>query len=81
MTISQPCIKSNIFYCNTGLVLMNTITTQDCTHDPTFRHSSPSVFMRGDLMLKTRDLTVYTCQHDVICQQDANILVVNSKKK
>ena len=30
MTISQPGIKSNIFYCHTGLVLMNAIATQDC---------------------------------------------------
>ena len=28
MTISQPGIKSNIFYCHTGLVLMNAIATQ-----------------------------------------------------
>ena len=56
MTISQPGIKSNIFYCHTGLVLMNAIATQDCIHDPTFRHSSPSVFIRGDLMLKTQGL-------------------------
>ena len=44
----------NIFYCHTGLVLMNAIATQDCIHDPTFRHSSPSVFIRGDRMLKTQ---------------------------
>ena len=48
MTISQPGKKSNIIYCHSGLVLMNIIATQDCTHDPTFRHSSPSVFIRGD---------------------------------
>ena len=54
MTISQPGIKSNILYCHIGLVLMNAIATQDCIHDPTFRHSSPSVFIRGDLMLKTQ---------------------------
>ena len=28
MTISQPGIKSNIFYGHTGLVLMNAIVTQ-----------------------------------------------------
>ena len=56
MTISQPGIKSNIFYCRTGLVLMNAIATQDCIHDPTFRHSSPSVFIRGDLMLHSLKL-------------------------
>ena len=67
---------SNIFYCHTGLVLVNAIATQDYIHDPTFRHSSPSVFMTGDLMLKLK--TLYTRQHDVICQQDANILVANS---
>ena len=60
MTISQPGIKSNIFYCHTGLVLMNAIATQDCIHDPTFRHSSPSVFIRGDLMLKTQGLIYST---------------------
>ena len=27
MTISQPGIKSNIFYCHTGLVLMNGFNT------------------------------------------------------
>ena len=32
-------LKSNIFYCHTGSVLMNAIATQDCTHDPTFRHN------------------------------------------
>ena len=37
MTISQPGIKSNIFYCHTGLVLMNGIATQDYIHDPTSR--------------------------------------------
>ena len=47
---------SSIFYCHIGSVLMNAIATQDCTHNLTFRHSSPSVFIRGDLMLKTRDL-------------------------
>ena len=36
------------------------IATQDCIHDPTFRHSSPSVFIRGDLMLKTQDLIYST---------------------
>ena len=60
MTISQPVIKSNIFYCHTGLVLMNAIATQDCIRDPTFRHSSPSVFIRGDLMLKTQDFIYST---------------------
>ena len=76
MTISQLGIKSNIFSCHTGLSLMNAIATQDYIRDPTFRHSSPSVFIRGDLMLK---LTIfYTRQRDVICQQDANILVANS---
>ena len=30
MTISQPGIKSNIFYWHTGLILMNAIATQDC---------------------------------------------------
>ena len=60
MTISQPGIKSNIFYCHTGSILMNAIATQDCTHDLTFRHSSPSVFIMGNLMIKT----LYTCQHD-----------------
>ena len=59
MTISQSGIKSNIFYCHTGLVLINAIATQHCIHDPTFRHSSPSVFIRGDLMLKTQDLRPY----------------------
>ena len=49
-------LSLNLFYGHTGLVLMNAIVTQDCIHDPTFRHSSPSVFIRGDLMLKTRDL-------------------------
>ena len=32
MTISQPGIKSNIFYCHTGLVLMNAILCGDCIH-------------------------------------------------
>ena len=50
----------NIFYCHTGLVLMNAIATQDCIHDPTFQHSSPSVFIRGDLMLKTQGLIYST---------------------
>ena len=35
---------------------MNAIITRDCTHDPTFRHSSPSVFIRDDLMLKLETL-------------------------
>ena len=56
MTISQPDIKSNIFYHHTASVFINGIATQDCAHDQTFRHSSPSVFIRDDLMLKTRDL-------------------------
>ena len=60
MIISQPGIKSNIFHCHTGLVLINTIATQDCIHDPTFRYSSPSVFITGDLMLKTQDLIYST---------------------
>ena len=38
--------KLNIFYFHTGSVLMNAIATQNCTHDPTFRHSSPRVFIR-----------------------------------
>ena len=66
----------NIFYCHTGLVITNAIATRDCIHDPAFRHYSPSVFIRGDLMLKLK--TLYTRQHDVICQKDANILVANS---
>ena len=49
-------VCSNMLYCHTGLVLINAIATQDCTHDPTCRHSSPGFFIRGDLMLKTRDL-------------------------
>ena len=32
MTISQPGIKSNIFYCHTGLVLMNAIATHARLH-------------------------------------------------
>ena len=51
MTLSPPGIKFNIFSSHTGLVLMNAIATQDCIHDPTFRHFSPSFFIRGDLML------------------------------
>ena len=47
MTISQPGIKSNIFYCHTGLVLMNAIATQDWPHDPTLRHSSPRLLVQG----------------------------------
>ena len=31
---------------------MNAIATQDYIHDPTFQHSCPSVFIRGDLMLR-----------------------------
>ena len=60
MTIWQPGIKSNIFYCHTGLVFMNAIATQDCIHDLTFQHSSPSVFIGGDLMLKTQGLIYST---------------------
>ena len=42
MTISQPGIKSNIFYCHNGSVLMNAIATQDCTHDPKIHQNSTS---------------------------------------
>ena len=56
MTMSQPGIKCNIFYNRTGSVLMNANATQDWTHDPTFRHSSPCVFIKGDLMLN-----IYIC--------------------
>ena len=59
MTILQPGIKSNIFYCHNGLVLMNAIATKDCKHNAMLRHSSPSVFIRGDVMLKTHDLYIY----------------------
>ena len=49
-------LNPTYFYCHTDLVLMNAIATKDCILDPTFRHSSPSVFIRDDLMLKTQDL-------------------------
>ena len=75
MTISQPCIKSNIFYCHTGLVLMNAIATQDCIDDPTFRHSSPSVFIRDDLMLKTQDF-IYSSNIHYIWRWKPGILML-----
>ena len=51
--INLQQLNSYIFYYYTGLVLMNAIAKQDCTHDPTLRHSSSSVFIRGDLMLES----------------------------
>ena len=85
MTISQPGIKSITFYCHTGPVLMNAIATQDCTHDPTFRQFSPSVFIRGDLRYVISTLvrvpeigmTVAIC-HKKICILLANDVMLTS---
>ena len=55
---------------------MNAIATQRLHQRPNVSTFKSSAFMRGDLMLKLE--TLYTCRHDLICQQDANILVANS---
>ena len=55
--IHQIQKKSNIIYPQTGSDLMNAIAIQDCAHYPTFRDSSPSAFIRFDLMLKIRGLS------------------------
>ena len=58
---------------------MNAIATQDCIHDPTFRHSNPSVFIRGDLMSKSA-LAEHVCKTShKIAWEDSKIITTNNR--
>ena len=76
MTISQPGIKSNIFYCHTGLVLMNAIATQDCIHDQRF-DTQRAVY---NLYSSKSALAEHVCKTShKIAWEDSKIITTNNR--
>ena len=69
-------IKSNTFYRHTGLVIINIIPSKIA--DTTQRFDTPGLVSSSGVIWCWKLQTLYTRQHDVICQQGANNLVANS---
>ena len=78
--ISIYCWQVGIQAAIKRLNLMNESDTQRLHPQPKVSALQTGVFIRGDLMIKPRDLIYLSTEHDVICQHDANTLVANSYK-